>query len=42
MEKDFFYYDSLVIVEWLAMALIKEDKQEDENFNEDEEAEMIV
>ncbi len=42
-KKDIFYYDSLIIIQWLAMALIKEDKDEDEdNFNEEEEAAMIV
>ena len=25
-EKDIFYYDSLIIIQWLAMALIKEEK----------------
>jgi hypothetical protein len=38
-----FYYDSLVIIQWLAMALIKEEKEEDDdNFNEEEEATLIV
>jgi hypothetical protein len=29
-QKDIFYYDFLLVVQWLAMALVKEDKEEDE------------
>ena len=42
-EKDIFYYDMLIIIQWLSMALVKEEKEEkEENFNEEEEAMLIV
>jgi hypothetical protein len=42
-ERDIFYYDFLIIIQWLSMALVKEEKEEEEeNFNEDEEAMMIA
>ncbi len=42
-EKDIFYYDMLIIIQWLSMALVKEEKEDkEENFNEEEEAMLIV
>ena len=29
-EKDIFYYDALIIFQWLSIALVKEEKDEDE------------
>jgi hypothetical protein len=35
-EKYIFYYDVLIIIQWLSMALVKEEKEEEEdNFNEE-------